>query len=96
MAFASTMGPGLVGSLLIGLSFAKGMAIAMNKPFVGVNHLFGHVYTNFLNTRFSNLPLWFFSFSGGHTEILVLKDLDRIELVGRLATTPQEKHLTKL
>ncbi|AFK06508.1 putative glycoprotease GCP [Mesotoga prima MesG1.Ag.4.2] len=81
--FASTMGPGLVGSLLIGLSFAKGMAIAMNKPFVGVNHLFGHVYANFLRYPLLKPPFMVLLVSGGHTEILVLKDWDRIELVGK-------------
>ncbi|MBN2220201.1 MAG: tRNA (adenosine(37)-N6)-threonylcarbamoyltransferase complex transferase subunit TsaD [Kosmotogaceae bacterium] len=81
--FASTMGPGLVGSLLIGLSFAKGMAVAMNKPFVGVNHLFGHVYANFLKYPSLIPPFMVLLVSGGHTEILVLRDWDRIELVGK-------------
>ncbi len=45
--FASTMGPGLVGSLLVGLSFAKALALSTNRPFIGINHLYGHVYANF-------------------------------------------------
>ncbi|HNR80430.1 MAG TPA: tRNA (adenosine(37)-N6)-threonylcarbamoyltransferase complex transferase subunit TsaD, partial [Mesotoga infera] len=47
--FAATMGPGLVGSLLIGLSVAKGLAISLNRPFIGVNHLYGHVYANLIS-----------------------------------------------
>ena len=81
--FASTMGPGLVGSLLVGLSFAKAMALSTNKPFIGINHLFGHVYANFLKYPFLRPPFMVLLVSGGHSEILVLRDWDRIELIGK-------------
>jgi len=94
--FASTMGPGLVGSLLVGLSFAKGMALAMNKKFIGVNHLFGHVYANFLEYPQLRPPFMVLLVSGGHTEILVLEDWNRIELVGRTRDDAAGEALDKI
>jgi N6-L-threonylcarbamoyladenine synthase len=72
---AATYGPGLVGSLLIGLSFAKGLALGLGIPFVGVNHLEGHLYSNFLSPQNGKPPEYPFIcliVSGGHTQILLV------------------------
>ena len=81
--FAATLGPGLVGSLLVGLSFAKGLALSLNRPFVGVNHLYGHVYANYLVYRDLEPPFLVLLVSGGHTEILLMKDFNDVELIGK-------------
>ena len=56
-AVAATYGPGLVGSLLVGLSYAKAMALALNKPFIGVNHIAGHIYANFISKKQVQVPV---------------------------------------
>jgi N6-L-threonylcarbamoyladenine synthase len=69
-----TRGPGLVGALLVGLSFAKALAVALNKPFIAVNHLEGHLYALHLDHRVMNYPFLVLLVSGGHTEIILVKD----------------------
>ena len=81
--FAATMGPGLVGSLLIGLSVAKGLAISLNRPFIGVNHLYGHVYANLISYPELRQPFIVLLVSGGHTEILLMKEWNTVEMVGK-------------
>ena len=81
--FGATYGPGLVGALLVGLSVAKGLALSLEKPFVGVNHLFGHLYANFLAYPDLKLPVTVLLVSGGHTEIFVMKDWNAVERVGK-------------
>src|SRR6056297_1284179 len=56
-AIAATYGPGLVGSLLVGLSYAKALAFALNKPFIGVNHIAGHIYANFISKKDIKTPV---------------------------------------
>lgn len=73
---AATYGPGLVGSLLIGLNFGKALALALRIPFVGVNHLEGHLYSNFLSSQYGKPPEYPFIcliVSGGHTQILLVR-----------------------
>jgi len=69
-----TRGPGLVGALLVGLSFTKALAIALNKPFIAVNHLEGHIYALHLDAPAINYPFLVLLVSGGHTEVILVKD----------------------
>ena len=69
-AIAVTYGPGLVGALLVGLSAAKGLALGTGKPLIGVNHLEGHVFANFLSDPDLKPPFLALVVSGGHTSLL--------------------------
>lgn len=82
-AIAATYGPGLAGALLVGLSTAKALAFALNKPFVGVNHIEGHIAANYLS--FPNLKPPFISLivSGGHTHIVEVKDYNQFHILGK-------------
>lgn len=82
-AIAVTYGPGLVGSLLVGLSFAKALALARNVPLIGVNHLEGHVYSVFLEERKPEFPYLCLVVSGGHTELILVHEPFEHELLGR-------------
>ena len=82
-AVAVTYGPGLVGALLVGLCAAKSLAWALDKPFIGVNHLEGHVFANFLNDRELEPPFMALVVSGGHTALLKVKDYNEFELLGQ-------------
>ncbi len=73
-AVAVTCGPGLVGALLVGINYAKGVALALNKPLVGVNHLEGHIYSNFLEDSPIQPPFLCLIVSGGHTLLVVVED----------------------
>lgn len=81
--FAVTVGPGLVGSLLVGVSYAKAMAYALNKPFVGVNHIEGHIYS----VAFENPPIEYpaeaLIVSGGHTNIFFIPAPGRYKVLSR-------------
>ncbi|MGZ3577985.1 MAG: tRNA (adenosine(37)-N6)-threonylcarbamoyltransferase complex transferase subunit TsaD, partial [Syntrophales bacterium] len=80
---AVTRGPGLVGSLLVGLSVAKAIAFALKIPFVGVNHLAGHVASVFLNSDRPEFPLVALVVSGGHTNIYLMKDFQDFTVLGQ-------------
>ncbi len=80
---AVTYGPGLVGSLLVGVAAAKAMAYAAGKPLVGVNHIEGHIYANFLTGKEIRPPLVCLTVSGGHTDLLVIPRLGEYEILGR-------------
>lgn len=82
-AIAATRGPGLVGSLLVGFSFAKALAYALDRPWVGVNHLDAHVEALFLEERPPRFPFVVLLASGGHTALYVASDHMRLELLGR-------------
>ncbi len=73
-AIAVTRGPGLVGSLLVGVNYAKGLALASGKPLLGINHLEGHVYSLWLTepNREIRFPVLVLIVSGGHTELLLM------------------------
>ncbi len=79
---AVTCGPGLVGSLIVGVSAAKGIALACNKPLVGVHHMEGHIFSNLIEHRIET-PFLTLLVSGGHTELIVVKELGTYELIGR-------------
>jgi N6-L-threonylcarbamoyladenine synthase len=73
-AIAVTRGPGLVGSLLVGANYAKGLAVATGKPLLGINHLEGHVYSLWLTQPYREVkfPVVILIVSGGHTELLLM------------------------
>ena len=81
-AIAVTQGPGLSGTLLTGISFAKGLAIALNIPIIPVNHLEGHIYANFLAKPDLQFPFLCLLVSGGHTQIWNIIDIDNYILLG--------------
>lgn len=80
---AVTRGPGLVGSLLVGLQVAKSLAFARELPFVGVNHLEGHVASIFLHERYPDFPFVALVVSGGHTNIYRVSDFGRFKTIGQ-------------
>lgn len=78
-----TRGPGLKGCLLMGFTFARGLALARSLPMVGVNHIEGHVFAPFLDEHELQLPFLCLVVSGGHTEILEVRGVGRYKLVAR-------------
>lgn len=82
-AVAVTYGPGLVGALLVGLSAAKSLAWAADKPLIGVNHLEGHVFANFLSDAELKPPFMALVVSGGHTALLKVTGYNSFELLGQ-------------
>jgi N6-L-threonylcarbamoyladenine synthase len=81
--FAVTHGPGLVGSLLVGLSASKGIAYSLEKPLVGINHIEAHIHARFLEDPDIPLPLITLVVSGGHTELYIMKEHGHYKLLGR-------------
>lgn len=81
-AVAVTIGPGLVGALLVGLSTAKSICYAMGKPLIGVNHLEGHVFSIFLEKE-PPFPFVGLVVSGGHTDLYLVRDFLKVETLGR-------------
>lgn len=80
-AFAATVGPGLVGSLLVGMNAGKALALAHDKPFIGVNHLNAHVCANYLDTDLTP-PFAALLISGGHTQIIEVKSFLEQKIIG--------------
>ena len=84
-AVAVTIGPGLMGSLLVGTSFAKSMATALDIPLIGVNHMQAHILAHFIESESQTPPSFPFlclTISGGHTQIVVVKNDLEMELIG--------------
>lgn len=88
-AIAATYGPGLAGSLVVGLNFAKGLALGYGLPFIGINHLEGHIYANWLTDQKRTsvpepeFPALILIVSGGHTELFLMQDHGLYDLLGR-------------
>lgn len=82
-AIACTVGPGLIGALLVGVSSAKALALAWNTPFVGVNHLEAHLYASFLEDPTLEFPLVVLLVSGGHTMLVEMQGHGDYRLLGR-------------
>ena len=82
-AVAATYGPGLVGSLLVGVSAAKALALTWGVPFVGVNHLEGHLYAGLLEEPDLQFPLVVLLVSGGHTMLIEMQGHGRYRLIGQ-------------
>ena len=81
-AVAVTYGPGLAGSLLVGLSFGKALALALDIPLVGVNHLEGHLYSVFIEDPHPPFPYLCLTVSGGHTQLVVVREGFRHDVLG--------------
>ncbi len=81
-AIAVTYGPGLAGSLLIGVNFAKSLSLAWSLPLIGINHLEAHLYSNWLDGGTPRFPLVALVVSGGHTELVLMRDHGDIERLG--------------
>jgi N6-L-threonylcarbamoyladenine synthase len=77
-----TCGPGLAGSLLVGISFAKSISLGLGVSLLGVNHLHSHIYANFLSGEHLSLPFVALVVSGGHTTLFYVKDFDKIDVLG--------------
>lgn len=86
-AVAFTQGPGLLGSLLVGATFAKGFALAQNIPLIEVNHLHGHILSHFIKTssesKHPKLPFLCLLVSGGHTQLVLVKSYNDMEIIGK-------------
>ncbi|MGJ1320625.1 tRNA (adenosine(37)-N6)-threonylcarbamoyltransferase complex transferase subunit TsaD [Sphingobacterium spiritivorum] len=81
-AVAFTRGPGLLGSLLVGTSFAKSFALARNIPLIDVNHMQAHILAHFIEDPKPSFPFLCLTVSGGHTQIVLVKDYFDMELLG--------------
>ena len=81
-AVAAVHGPGLAGALLVGLSFGKALAMALNVPFIGVNHMEAHILSNFIGDRKPKFPYVNLTVSGGHTQLVLVKDFFSFQLLG--------------
>ena len=82
-AIGVTYGPGLVGALLVGLQFAKGLSFATKKPLIGVNHIEGHILANYIQHKELKPPFVSLVVSGGHTFIVHVKDYGEYEVIGQ-------------
>ena len=80
---ACTYGPGLVGALLVGDSYAKGLSYALNKPLVGTNHIEGHIAANYITHKELKPPFICVMMSGGNTQIVHVKDYTKFEVLGK-------------
>ena len=81
-AVAFTQGPGLLGALLVGASFAKSFALAMDIPLIGVNHMQAHILAHFIDDPKPAFPFLCLTVSGGHTQIVLVKDYLNMEILG--------------
>lgn len=81
-AVAFTRGPGLLGALLVGTSFAKALALGLNIPLIEVNHMQAHVLAHFIDTPKPKFPFLCLTVSGGHTQIVLVKDFLDMEIIG--------------
>ena len=82
-AVAVTIGPGLIGSLVVGIEAAKALSLFLNKPLIPVNHLVGHIYGNFIdNPEAVKFPAIVLVVSGGHTDLILMKNHGEIEYLG--------------
>ena len=82
-AIAVTYGPGLVGALLVGVSFAKALAFALKKPLIGVHHIEGHISANYIENKELEPPFMCRVVSGGHSHLVKVKDYGEYEILGR-------------
>lgn len=80
---ACTYGPGLVGALLVGVSYAKALSYAANKPLIGVNHIQGHIAANYITYKDLKPPFLTLLISGGNTQLVLVKDYTEFEIFGK-------------
>ena len=81
-AIAVTYGPGLIGALLVGLSYSKALSFALGKQLIGVNHIEGHIFANFIEHKNLEPPLISLVVSGGHTHLVYMADYNSFEILG--------------
>lgn len=81
-AIAFTKGPGLLGSLLVGVSFAKGLALSLGIPLIGVNHMQAHILAHFIDDPRPSFPFLCLTVSGGHTQLVKVNDHLKMEILG--------------
>jgi len=81
-AVAAVHGPGLIGSILVGLSFGKAMAMGLDVPFIGINHMEAHIFSNMISDPKPSFPFVNLTVSGGHTQLVLVKDYFQYELLG--------------
>lgn len=81
-AIAFTQGPGLLGSLLVGCSFAKGLALSLDLPLIGVNHMEAHVLAHFVEEPIPQLPFLCLTVSGGHTQLVRVNSVHDMKVIG--------------
>ncbi|OGG18821.1 tRNA (adenosine(37)-N6)-threonylcarbamoyltransferase complex transferase subunit TsaD [Candidatus Gottesmanbacteria bacterium RIFCSPHIGHO2_02_FULL_39_14] len=81
-SLAVTIGPGLIGSLLVGVETAKTLSLLTGKPLIPVNHVLAHLYANFLNEKLPEFPAIGLVVSGGHTELFVMEKINKLKWVG--------------
>ncbi len=79
---AFTKGPGLLGSLLVGCSFSKSMAMALDLPLIGVNHIEAHIFAHFIDEPKPDFPFLCLTVSGGHTQIVLVEGIDKLTILG--------------
>ncbi|MFI5162536.1 MAG: tRNA (adenosine(37)-N6)-threonylcarbamoyltransferase complex transferase subunit TsaD [Sphingobacteriales bacterium] len=94
-AVAFTRGPGLLGSLLVGVSFAKAFALAKNIPLIEINHMQAHVLAHFIDEPKPTFPFLCLTVSGGHTQIVLVKDYFDMEIIGQTADDAAGEALDK-
>ena len=82
-AIAVTYGPGLVGALLVGVSYAKSLAYTLKKPLVPVHHIEGHIYANYIEDKELKPPFISLVISGGHTHIVYIEDYGKFKILGK-------------
>jgi N6-L-threonylcarbamoyladenine synthase len=82
-AIAFTLGPGLMGSLLVGVSFAKAMALSLEIPMIEVNHIQAHILAHFIDSPRPGFPFLCLTVSGGHTQIVEVRDYLEMEILGK-------------
>lgn len=82
-AVSCTYGPGLVGALLVGVSYAKALSYALNKPLIGINHIEGHIAANYITHPKLEPPCLCLVISGGHTHLVHIKNYKEFEILGR-------------
>ena len=80
---AVTYGPGLVGALLVGISYSKGLSFAIRKPLIGVNHIEGHIAANYITYPELKPPFLSLIISGGHTHLVYIKGYNELEIIGK-------------
>lgn len=95
-AIAVTAGPGLIGSLLVGVNFAKGLALRLNKPLIPVHHLRSHIAANYLTYEELKPPFLALVISGGHSSIIEVKDYTNFKTIGRTVDDAPGETLDKV
>ncbi|WP_185873867.1 tRNA (adenosine(37)-N6)-threonylcarbamoyltransferase complex transferase subunit TsaD [Blattabacterium cuenoti] len=100
-AVSFTLGPGLIGSLLIGASFAKSFSIGLKIPLISVNHIRAHILTHFINdaninNKIPKFPFLCLMISGGHTQIILVDDFFKMKILGSTLDNPVGETLDKI